>query len=73
MATGAERGTYYVAKAFKAYFMDVWAAFAQHVLYEGDRELAMVIACMVVSPEISGNTKVTPIHHACSFYAKCSC
>ena len=26
-----------------------------------------------VSPEMSGNTKATPIHHACSFYAKCSC
>ena len=25
-----------------------------------------------VSPEMSGNTKVAPIHHACSFYAKCS-
>ena len=61
----AERGTYYIAKTFKAHFMDVWAAFAQHVLYEGDRKHG-------VSPEMSGNTKVTPIHHACGFYAKCS-
>ena len=66
VARGAERGTHYVAKTFKAYAIDVWAGFAQYVLYDHDRMHG-------VSPEISGNTKVTPIHHACSFYAKCSC
>ena len=74
VAAGAERGTHYVAQAFKARSVDVWewAAFAQHVLYDGDRELAMVIACMGYLPKMSGNTKVTPIHHACSFYSKSS-
>ena len=46
MARGAEHGTHYVAQAFKAHFMDMWAAFAQHVLYDGDRKLAMVTACL---------------------------